>query len=224
MNRLRISLAAMTALLLMAGCGSIGNVLGTGNYPGNTQSLSGNVNSIDSNARRIDLNSNGYRTSFYYDSGTEFTLNNQRVSPNAIRQGDYITVQAYNNGGGQLIAQNVYDTGGGMASGYPYPAPNPGNNYPNNGQNFTISGTVNYVDTSAQRIDLSSAYTSLRTNGDPGSYSIYYDSGTPVYYQGQTYSPTALERGDQIRVNAYDAGSGRYTATSIDVTRNVRQQ
>ena len=223
MNRLRISLAAVTALLVMAGCGSIGNVLGTP-YPGNTQSLSGNVNSIDYNARRIDLNSNGYMTSVYYNSGTQFTLNNQNVSPNALRQGDYITVQAYNNGGG-LIAQNVYDTGNGMASGgYPYPAPNPGNNYPNNGQNFTISGTVNYVDTTAQRIDLSSAYTSLRTNGGQGSYSIYYDSRTPVYYQGQSYSPTALERGDQISVNAYDAGKGRYTATSIDVTRNVRQQ
>ncbi|HEY6842959.1 MAG TPA: hypothetical protein VI391_02240, partial [Thermoanaerobaculia bacterium] len=132
----------MTALLLLAGCGSIGNVLGTGspNYPANGQSISGNVNYIDYNARRIDLNSNGYTTAVYYDNSTSFTLNNQNVSPNAIRQGDSITVQAYNNGNGQLIAQNVYDNGGGMASGSP--APYPSGNYPSS-SSFTVSGTVN---------------------------------------------------------------------------------
>jgi hypothetical protein len=223
MKGLRISLAALTALLLLAGCGSIGNVLGTGSpYPAtNGQSISGNVNYIDYNARRIDLASNGYTTSVYYDNSTQFTLNNQSVSANAIRQGDYITVQAYNNNNGQLIAQNVYDNGGGMASGYP--APYPSGSYPSS-SSFTISGTVNYVDTTAQRIDLSSAYTSLRTNGGQGNYSVYYDSRTPVYYQGNTYSPTALERGDQVSITAYDNGGGRYTASSINVTRNVRNQ
>lgn len=223
MKGLRISLAAITALLLMAGCGSIGNILGTGspNYPANTQTISGNVNYIDHNARRIDLNSNGYTNSIYWDNSTQFTMNNQNVSSNAIRQGDYITVQASNNGNGQLVAQNVNDSGGGMASGSP--APYPSNTYPGNGQSFTITGTVNYVDTSAMRIDLSSAYTNLRTNGGSGNYSVYYDSRTPVYYQNQSYSPTALERGDQISVTAFDNGGGRYTASSITVTRNVRQ-
>src|SRR5581483_2506111 len=152
MKGLRISLAAITALILMAGCGTIGDVLGTGSpNPTSGQSISGNVNSIDYNARRIDLNSNnGYTTSVYYNNSTSFTLNNQNVSANAIRQGDYITVQAYNNSNGQLIAQNVYDNGGGMASGG-YPAPYPSSNYPNNGQ-FTITGTVNNVDVTNQRI------------------------------------------------------------------------
>ena len=78
--------------------------------------------------------------------------------------------------------------------------------------------------TSAMRIDVTSAYvTGLRTNGNQGSYSIYYDTRTPVYYQGQSYSPSALERGDQIDVRAIDNGSGRYMADQITVTRNVRQ-
>jgi len=225
MKGLRISLAAITALILMAGCGTIGDVLGTGSpNPTSGQSISGNVNSIDYNARRIDLNSNnGYTTSVYYNNSTSFTLNNQNVSANAIRQGDYITVQAYNNSNGQLIAQNVYDNGGGMASGG-YPAPYPSSNYPNNGQ-FTITGTVNNVDVTNQRIDLYSAYTTgLRTNGGQGNYSVYYNSNTPVYYQGNSYSPTALERGDQVSVTAYDNGGGRYMASSINVTRNVRNQ
>lgn len=225
MKGLRISLAAITALFLMAGCGTIGDVLGTGSpSSSNTQSISGNVNSIDYNARRIDLSSNnGYTTSFYYNNSTSFTLNNQSVSPNAIRQGDYITVQAYSSSNGQLIAQNVNDNGGGMASGG-YPAPSPGSNYPNNGQ-FTITGTVSSVDTNNQRIDLYSAYTSgLRTNGGQGNYSVYYNSNTPVYYQNNTYAPTALERGDQVSISAYDNGGGRYVASSINVTRNVRNQ
>jgi len=221
MKQLRISLAAVVALLLMAGCGSIGNVLGTGSpNPANTQSISGTVNSVDLNARRIDIspsNNSTYVTSVYWDNSTQFTYQNQNVNPNSLRRGDYVNIQAVNNNG-QYVAQNVYDTGSGMASGSP--APNPSTN-----SSFDIQGTVNYVDTTAQRIDLTSAYTTgLRTNGTQGTYSVYYGAQTPVYYQGQTYSPTALERGDQIDVRAFDNGNGRYMADTITVTRNVRGQ
>jgi uncharacterized protein DUF5666 len=221
MKQLRISLAAVVALLLMAGCGSIGNVLGTGSpNPANTQSISGTVNNVDLNARRIDIspsNNSTYVTSVYWDNSTQFTYQNQNVNPNSLRRGDYVNIQAFNNNG-QYVAQNVYDTGSGMASGSP--APNPSTN-----STFDIQGTVNYVDTTAQRIDLTSAYTTgLRTNGTQGSYSVYYGTQTPVYYQGQTYSPTALERGDQIDVRAFDNGNGRYMADTITVTRNVRGQ
>lgn len=217
MKYLRISLAATFALLLLAGCGStLNDVLGTGTgtTPTNTQSYSGNVNYIDLNARRIDLNSNGYTTSIYYDSNTQFTYQNQNVNPNSIRTGDYVTIQAYNNGNGQLTAQNVSDNGS-MASGT-YP--------PSSSSGFHIQGTVSYVDTGAQRIDITSAYTTgLNTGGSgQGSYSVYYSTSTPVYYQGNTYSPTALERGDQIDISASNNG-GRYQANSINVTRNVRQ-
>lgn len=224
MKYLRISLAATVALLLLASCGTLGNVLGT-NYPNGTntanQSISGTVNFIDTNARRIDLNSNGYTSSVYYDSSTQFTYQNQNVNPSSIRSGDYVNIQAYNSNNGRLIASTVYDTGSGMASGGTYPG-----TYPPNSTNgtFEIQGTVNYVDTTAMRIDVSSAYvTGLRTNGGQGNYSIYYDARTPVYYQGQSYSPSALERGDQIDVRAFDSGNGRYTASNITVTRNVRQ-
>jgi len=222
MKYIRISLAATFALLLLAGCGStLNDVLGTGtNYPTNTQSYSGNVSYIDLNARRIDLNSNGYTTSIYYNSSTQFTYQNQNVSASSIRSGDYVTVQASNNGNGQLVAQTVYDNGGGMASGT-----YPGNGtYPTTNGSFHVQGTVNYVDTTQQRIDVSSAYvTGFNTgNGNQGTYSVYYSTSTPVYFQGNTYSPTNLERGDQIDISAYNNG-GRYEASSITVTHNVRQ-
>jgi hypothetical protein len=84
----------------------------------------------------------------------------------------------------------------------------------------TVSGTVNFVDTSAQRIDLSVDYVNnLRSS--QGSASIYYDNRTQVQYGGRNYSPTDLERGDQVSVHGYN-DNGRYVADTITVTRNVR--
>lgn len=85
----------------------------------------------------------------------------------------------------------------------------------------TVNGTVNFIDTSAQRIDMNVSYVNnLRSNTSSGS--IYYDSRTQVVWQGHTYSPTDLERGDEISVHGY-SDSGRYVADQITVTRNVRQ-
>jgi hypothetical protein len=223
MTHLRISLAAMCALILMAGCGGLGDILGTGSPSttpnGQNTQIQGVVNNVDTNAHRIDVttNNNNYTSTVYYDSRTQFTYQNQTVNPASIRRGDQVNITAYNNNG-QYTADTVYIVGSGMASNYP------GTNPSTTNGTFEVQGTVNYVDTSAMRIDVTSAYvTGLRTNGNQGTYSIYYDSRTPVYYQGQSYSPSALERGDQIDVQAFDSGSGRYTASQITVTRNVRQ-
>lgn len=223
MNNLRISLAAMCALILMAGCGAIGDVLGTGSPSttpnGQSTQISGVVNNVDTNAHRLDISgNNNYTNTVYYDSRTQFTYQNQNVNPSSIRRGDQVNITAYNNGNGQYTADTVYIVGSGMASNYP------GTNPSTTNGTFQIQGTVNNVDTSAMRIDVTSAYvTGLRTNGNQGNYSIYYDTRTPVLYQGQSYSPSALERGDQIDVQAFDNGGGRYMANQITVTRNVRQ-
>ena len=84
-----------------------------------------------------------------------------------------------------------------------------------------VSGTVNFVDTSAQRIDLNVSYVNnLRSSTNSGS--IYYDNRTQVAWQGRNYSPNDLERGDEISVHGYN-DNGRYVADQITVTRNVRQ-
>ena len=84
-----------------------------------------------------------------------------------------------------------------------------------------VRGSVNFVDTSAQRIDLNVSYVNnLRSN--QGTASIYYDNRTQVQYGGRNYSPSDLERGDEISVHGY-SDSGRYVADTITVTRNVRQ-
>jgi hypothetical protein len=86
----------------------------------------------------------------------------------------------------------------------------------------TIGATVNFVDTSAQRIDVAVNYVNnLRQS--QGNQSIYYDSRTRVVYNGNNgYNVSDLERGDQISVTGYQDNNGRFVADTITVTRNVR--
>src|SRR5688500_1722142 len=87
-------------------------------------------------------------------------------------------------------------------------------------QTSDVRGTVNTVDPGAQRIVLDVAYVNnLRTTQN--GQSIYWDNNTRVEYNGQTYRPEDLERGDQISVTGSNE-NGRYVADVITVTRNVR--
>jgi hypothetical protein len=91
---------------------------------------------------------------------------------------------------------------------------------PSSTQPSDVQGTVNYVDTQNQRIDLNVNYVNnLQTSQN--AQSIYYDNRTQVVYQGRNYNVTDLERGDQVSVRGYNSG-GRYVADTITVTRNVR--
>src|SRR5688572_11346849 len=83
-----------------------------------------------------------------------------------------------------------------------------------------VTGTVQSIDTNAQRIDLNVAYVNqLRQSNTTGS--IYYDNNTRVEYQNKTYNVMDLERGDEISVRGAN-NNGRYVASVITVTRNVR--
>lgn len=83
-----------------------------------------------------------------------------------------------------------------------------------------VRGVVNNVDTNNQRIDLDVAYVNnLRQTNQTGS--VYYDSNTRVEYQGSSYRVTDLERGDEVSITGAN-NNGRYVASVITVTRNVR--
>lgn len=85
----------------------------------------------------------------------------------------------------------------------------------------TVTGTVNFVDPTAQRIDLNvRTVNDLRASRDTAS--IYYDGHTQLLYAGGNYMPSQLERGDEISVHGYN-DNGRYVADTINVTKNVRQ-
>lgn len=82
-----------------------------------------------------------------------------------------------------------------------------------------VRGVVSSVDTNARRIDLNVNYVNnLRQDG--GGSSIYYDQNTVVEFNGRTYSPSNLERGDEISVVGTNQG-GQFIATRITVLQDV---
>jgi hypothetical protein len=80
-----------------------------------------------------------------------------------------------------------------------------------NASRTEFRGTVDRVDTSYQRIQLTD-----RDNGG-GLRDVYYDSSSVVQYDGQRYEPRSLERGDEVTVVARRDGD-RYWAETITVT------
>ncbi len=91
---------------------------------------------------------------------------------------------------------------------------------PSPSQSSNVQATVNFIDTSAQRIDVNVNYVNNLRNSQ-GGQSIYYGNNTRVVYQGRQYQVTDLERGDEISVSGYNR-NGRYVADTITVTRNIR--
>jgi hypothetical protein len=84
-----------------------------------------------------------------------------------------------------------------------------------------VDGTVNFVDTTAQRIEL--ALSSINNmSSSTSTASVYYDNSTVVSYRGRDFRPADLERGDQVTVHGSNI-NGRYVADSIVVNANVRQ-
>ena len=226
--------ATALTLTLLASCsalGGLGGVLGgptndPNGYPSSqTSSVQGTVYRVDTNNQRIDLtlnNSSQQNATIYYNSQTRVLYQNQPYNPSYLQSGDQVYVQLYSGGNGQNVADTITVVQR-SANNNGYPNNYPTNNYPNNGSASTdIRGTVNLVDTQAQRIDLSVNYMNgLRSSQNASS--IYYDSNTRVLYQNKSYAPTDLERGDQVDVLAYNNGNGRYLADTVTVTRNVRQ-
>jgi len=89
----------------------------------------------------------------------------------------------------------------------------------------TIRGTVDYVDTSTRSIVMNntSGYNTMlsgSSSGSNGNVRVYYDNNTSVQWQGRTYRPEDLERGDQIDVTVRQSGN-QLIADSMNVTYNA---
>lgn len=93
----------------------------------------------------------------------------------------------------------------------------------NDTSNYELRGTVDYVDTASRSVYLTnvSGYTSMLSSGGSGdSVRVYFDDRTTVEYQGQTYRPEDLERGDQVAVRVDESGN-RLLADRMTVTYNA---
>jgi hypothetical protein len=81
-----------------------------------------------------------------------------------------------------------------------------------------VRGTVESVDTLNRRIVVDSEGTGYRSNLRNGDEELvlYYDDRTTVAFQGQTYRPEDLERGDRIEADIEQSGN-RLLVSRIDV-------
>jgi len=93
-----------------------------------------------------------------------------------------------------------------------------------NQQNYELRGTVESVDLNSRSIWLSNVtgYNSsmLSNSGSGNTVRVYYDDRTPVEFNGQSYRPSDLERGDQVAVRVDDSGNN-LKAESMTVIRDV---
>ena len=100
-----------------------------------------------------------------------------------------------------------------------HPYPYPDTPYGGYGEHGDVHGTVASVNPRERLIYLD------ERNGerDRPPIVLSYDDGTVVRYQGQTYQPESLERGDRIRVHVDRDEQGRLFAEQIDVLYDVSQ-
>lgn len=77
--------------------------------------------------------------------------------------------------------------------------------------NYQISGTVDSVDLNSRSLFLTnvSGYTSMLSSGGSSGNTVrvYFDEQTTVDYQGRSYRPQDLERGDQVSVVVDESGN-----------------
>jgi hypothetical protein len=90
------------------------------------------------------------------------------------------------------------------------------------GQTGDVRGTVTSVNTRDQTIVVDQEGTGyyLR-NGGSDEIVLHYDSGTRVDFEGRTYRPEDLERGDRIAANVDESSGSRLYARDIQVLYDV---
>ena len=88
---------------------------------------------------------------------------------------------------------------------------------------YDVRGTVDSVDQNNRAIVLTnvSGTTSSLNPGGGSSVRVYYDDRTTIDYQGRTYRPSDLERGDEVSVRVDDSGN-HLLAQTMNVTYNSR--
>jgi hypothetical protein len=176
---------------------------------------------------------------FSYDDGTVVRYQGQTFRPQDLERGDRIQASVERNGN-RLFAQEIdvlYDVsrGTGGPGGYDPRRDGPrgedsGRYDPRSGDSrddgsaTDLRGTVRSIDTRRHTLELErSGYGSrgFSSGTRPGPSDdvvvVQYDAGTTVRYQGRTYSPENIERGDEVRIQAARDRDGRLLAQEIVV-------
>ena len=226
MNRKFTTLTGLAmALIFVSACssGGIGDILGGGSADENSaygNTIRGTVDYVDTNNRTIVLtNVSGYSSMLsnsgggntvrvYFDNQTSIQYQGQGYRPEDLERGDEVDVRVTESNN-QLVAEVVTvvrDASPGTSTG--------SGNYPQDTYGTTVTGTVRHVDTSRRTIELDRGYGN-------GTMIVEFDDRTPVSWNGRTYYPADLERGDEIQVRITNIGNNRYRADSINVVRSM---
>ena len=241
-NNRRPSLLALLSLtLLFGGCAS-GGIFGgdddNGGYEDgdgdrNDDRISevrGRVDRIDtsdeiiwvetSDVYRSSLRNEGDELPIYYDDQTEVEYDGKTYRPTALEEGDQVVVDVEDTGS-RLYARDIevtYDvTAGDRDDDYD------SDDDADRDEISELRGTVRWIDQERRLMELED--TSWGFGSDPGDrddvVEVYYDSSTVVEYDGRSYKPENLERGDEVQIDVRRSGS-RYEADEIQVVENVR--
>jgi len=217
-----IGLVMATSVLLLAGCVTPGGYGSPGSYGGNPggygqpapgypsqydSQLQGTVDGVDRGYNRIFVVVNDPRTGraqrmeVRYDQSTRLTYQGREQSVEGLERGDVIRIDAAQSGR-ELWARSIEVVRNVRDGGY-------GGAYGND-----VRGSVALVDTRARLIRLDGA-------GYGNAVQVGYDARTTVEYQGRSYRPENLQRGDLVRIQARQVGNNQWLAERIIVERSV---
>jgi len=225
-----IGLIAATSALLLVGCVTPGGY-GT-SYPGGYgtsypdgygqpapgypsqqygSQLQGSVESVDARNSWIMLVVDDPRTgrtqrmSVRYDQRTRLVYQGRDQPIEGLERGDVIRVDAVQSGS-ELWARSIEVVRNVREGGY-------GGDY-GSGYGNDLRGSVALVDTRMRLIRLDGA-------GYGNDVQLAYDARTTVEYQGRSFRPENLQRGDIVRIQARQVGNNQWLAERIIVERSV---
>lgn len=219
-------LVLATSVLLLSGCVTPG---GYGAYPGGGygqpqqdypsqygSQVQGTVERVDPGYSRILIvvedprSGRAQQVEVRYDQQTRLIYQGREADITGLERGDVIRFNAVQSGRELYarsieVVRNVRE--GAYGSGYgtdPY-----GSNYGND-----LRGSVALVDTRSRVIRLDGS-------GYGNNVQLMYDARTTVEYQGRSYRPENLQRGDIVRIQARQVGNNQWLAERIIVERSV---
>ncbi|RZA18239.1 MAG: hypothetical protein EOP93_11695 [Lysobacteraceae bacterium] len=215
-----IGLMLAASVLLLAGCATPG---GYGSYPGGGygqtdpgypsqygSQLQGTVESVDPGYNRIlvvvdDPRSGRAQRVVRYDQRTRLVYQGRESAVEGLERGDVIRFDAAQSGR-ELYARQIEVVRNVREGGY-------GGQY-GGGYGNDLRGSVALVDARARVIRLDGA-------GYGNNVQLLYDARTTVEYQGRSYRPENLQRGDIVRIQARQVGNNQWLAERIIVERSV---
>lgn len=230
---------AVVLAAALAGCvgfpGGYGAPGGYGGYPGRDvgypgggygqQVVVGTVQGFDRSSGRLSLSTDGgyggYRgIEVRVDGNTRLYYQGRQHDVGGLEPGDQVRVDVQDDGRRLWartieVVRNVRDSGYGGYGGDPYGGYGGYGDSPYGGSGFEAA--VRYVDTRRRVIEV--------TRGSYGGQveQVAYDDRTRFDYRGQRVSPSQLEPGDIVRIDARRTSQGWY-ADAVQVTVNARSR